>query len=423
MSRIVTGDFVEKTRAWGLFSSLSGDPPKFFVHFTDMVGDIRTQFKPSSEFETPLGVYGYPLMGSDGMAALSRFATNRKFVVFFTASSFANVIRSRYYTKESLDHDVDRILKVLPGNKKTKEQLLELGRMAGGRTPPEIIWNIARELVRHDSQKWRSFFMKVLGVEGWIDQHEEGIVHEKEPSQAVFFNPSILKTVGVFANPLGSTVPKPKSKEEALNYHYAPAEVKKQVQKEVGGLRPADYAGVISGRSSFTPAERQAKVFSVRLNLGADLSFIVFTEDVVYVCTYKGGRATQSQIVKGLSGMTTQVLRRTFESGVLKHLLPLLSSRSEHYIGVPQLLSINGKMPTFQYTVDSDAALDADELYMLYEEWGIPFARGERMLLEPIGGSRRRQYKGKFVSLYPGIVQIRVTIKEGTYGTPVYTLE
>ena len=197
--------------------------PNAFVSFTaiDKLG-----INPSSRYQTPIGIYSYPLMRTieeenidvkaNGLYNQFPFASKSDYFWLFEAADFGSMLilsdaiysRSRYVT------DIKKLeqyyTETAPENVKESfnDFISKAAENARYGYKPGQIWNITRcaaagwnpKASRTDPVKWNTILRKVLGYSGAIDIEALGIIHPSEPLQAVFFSKSAIKPIMRVAN-------------------------------------------------------------------------------------------------------------------------------------------------------------------------------------------------------------------------------
>jgi hypothetical protein len=193
---------------------------------------------PKSKFNTPLGIYGYPIDYVLEKEGRMEFAANRPYIqVFRVVSKFLDL---GAYTKADLSAD---IAKLKQGYGISDKFAADAWHNAKFKTPGGTIWNITRELAiqkasrdlevwdeepnpndfddneefedaygawqqAQDNQKdvdeatplkW-SVIMRQLGYGAAVDYNGEGIIHENEKTQGVFFSIKAIKTLETINN-------------------------------------------------------------------------------------------------------------------------------------------------------------------------------------------------------------------------------
>jgi hypothetical protein len=189
-----------------------------FVSFTDL---DKLGINPTSRYNTPIGIYAYPAeyvlkkIGDIGSTEKLPFAGDKPWVNIFRATG--NVV-----DLDTIDSDtVSQYLKTLKDtfvDKKIpddefKHIFKQAGTGATHRTRSGILWYFTKLLADYVDQQtvdktkpntktvaksasviWQSILRKTLNIDGMVDDGE-GIIHENEPTQAVFFNPAAIEVV------------------------------------------------------------------------------------------------------------------------------------------------------------------------------------------------------------------------------------
>jgi len=249
----------EKTRAAELgvelpsqmeeISKYVADPPTHYMQFSDI---NKLGIKPQSTFATPVGIYSYPLTSGiykQFKAGTLPFAKDRKYVIVFEAENPSKLIFNR---NKSGDTDEDNsgvpepkfweyVKRLLALNTKfsslvkdqaskskrnphAKRRYDELGlhnipndilyviwsdafwdaldsTNADSRYTAGYLWRLTQVAAAGNPRAWRTIFAK-LGIEGWVDLTDAGVVHDAEPTQGVFFAANYVDLSEVFRNPL-----------------------------------------------------------------------------------------------------------------------------------------------------------------------------------------------------------------------------
>jgi len=233
--------------------------PSIYITFSNIE---KVGINPQSEYDTPLGIYTYPLDAMWDMLMFDNvpFGSERSFVHVLKAHG--NVLDLRKYNYADWVHDLEKLREIFMNGKfaqrrdaqvkdkimqnwrereeafeenggekrvdefiaKQKDQLWDLKikeaqKTAFVRTPGGWIWNATRLLAVffHDDTTvapnstfssgttskppviWNAIFRQ-LGYDGAADRHGEGIIHTNEPTQAVFFSKAPLRHLETVAN-------------------------------------------------------------------------------------------------------------------------------------------------------------------------------------------------------------------------------
>lgn len=196
-----------------------------FLHFSDLE---KLGINPKSNFDTPIGVYGYifsslaykQLLGMSlepedrsSSEGLAEFARDRKFVHVFTFKEGAKIVEldrnanSANYTEEDMERDVDILEKIYVREEErtTRIRLSPIrslfrtaSQQAYHQTPFGKIWNLTR-MISKDLVDWNRILRKDLGIDIIIDRGS-GLIHTHEPAQVVFLNPAMIKQVDKVKN-------------------------------------------------------------------------------------------------------------------------------------------------------------------------------------------------------------------------------
>ena len=210
---------------------------EFFVHFSKIP---RVALYLINKYDTPIGFYAYPL----DFKKMQDFAVDRPYAIVFNLNPDANILYLNYYTKDNYNSD---LAKLKNKYKISDEEIKDWEQDSRIQSPAGFIWNVTRHLsfegilnivtegtaydreAKAAKKTWKSFspakkqykrgadilksyqpvpigqkgggntgkwsviLNKVLGYDGVIDDCN-GIIHDNEPCQAVFFN---TKTINV----------------------------------------------------------------------------------------------------------------------------------------------------------------------------------------------------------------------------------
>jgi hypothetical protein len=207
-----------------------------FVSFTDL---DKLGINPTSGYNTPIGIYAYPAeyvlkkIGEKQSTQLLPFAGDKPWVNIFRATG--NVV-----DLDTIDSDtVSQYLKTLKDtfvDKKIpddefKHIFKQAGTGATHRTRSGILWYFTKLLADYVDQQtvdktkpntktgaksasviWQSILRKTLKIDGMVDDGE-GIIHENEPTQAVFFNPAAIEVVKRIPNKYNPIIMKARVKQ------------------------------------------------------------------------------------------------------------------------------------------------------------------------------------------------------------------
>ena len=188
------------------------EPPRYALHFgtVDKVG-----VNPTSKYNTPLAVCAYPLTEEifDQFLDISLpFAQeDAKYLFVLEIKPNARVFYSteRFFNRgvgpEYLDADLSKI-EVDAADDTT---IAEIRRSPFSKqffysTRPSGYYRNKQYFVEGGTAaraaQWGHKLWK-MGIDVWVDANREGILHQNEPSQVMFFNPSSYRVVLSMDNP------------------------------------------------------------------------------------------------------------------------------------------------------------------------------------------------------------------------------
>jgi hypothetical protein len=177
----------------------------YFIHFGEY---NKVGINPRSGYDTPLGIYCYPLTQKIYNALVNDklpFASEMPYIHVIKPKPEANIILLQTMTIDELysylhDLGIDRkeIDLELSGDSKHVYGQGPRHRSIGG-----VFWwflwkTIKKSRYRKSNVKWNSLFRE-LEIDGVVDKGS-GIIHENEPTQAVFFSLRSIDVVDMFRN-------------------------------------------------------------------------------------------------------------------------------------------------------------------------------------------------------------------------------
>lgn len=174
----------------------------YYVSFTEV---DKIGINPSSEYETPLGVYTYPLRYLKDLMAGGKATTE---VPFMGHAPFVNVVKAAVKVVDLGKVDESDLNKYMAKLVEYLERFVEEGESArivlnrfyreaelsDHALHGEFLWEysrlaknwVAERTGRTPAVVWNSVF-RAMGIGAVVD-HGNGIIHENEPTQAVFFS-------------------------------------------------------------------------------------------------------------------------------------------------------------------------------------------------------------------------------------------
>lgn len=193
----------------------------YYISFTaiDKIG-----INPRSSYNTPLGIYAYPLATiwrnymvehKKSIGKAVPFAGRQPYIWLIKPKENSNLVDMEKYTEQDFKNDKEKLLKHIQNNKEeytlTDMSVNNINDMfdswsntATRNTPICKIWNITRKLSMGRNGKkttqWNVLLRKVLGYSGFVDKTNKGYIHESEPTQAVFLSRSAFTVVKQILN-------------------------------------------------------------------------------------------------------------------------------------------------------------------------------------------------------------------------------
>ena len=173
-----------------------------FVTFSNIP---KLGLNPKNAFDTPTGIYGYPLFGGVDSGKISNFATERPYAIVFRPVNPDKILDLARYTQEDYNKDVVKLKNYFTGLPNDDIYHNAKSNAYQQDKPSSWMWNTLKALsdtVKMDREQktssqfqWNQIMHNVLGYEGVYDSAGEGIIHHNEPFQAVFFRTNVVELV------------------------------------------------------------------------------------------------------------------------------------------------------------------------------------------------------------------------------------
>lgn len=190
--------------------------PDIFVSFTDDVTRGKGQhaksvnrpvpklgINPINHYNTPLGIYTYPIDYVLSRSGKVPFAGNLPYI--WVVESTGNLLDLCSYTDADLESDLEKLEDISHYTSHVRENM----RSASVQTPGGKLWYVLMKLsdTYGNSNKIKpttawSKLIKELGYSGAHDSCGHGIIHSSEPTQAFFVSRESFKTLEVIDNDL-----------------------------------------------------------------------------------------------------------------------------------------------------------------------------------------------------------------------------
>jgi hypothetical protein len=201
-----------KTSSIQQLEKYSNDPD-VYISFTEI---HKLGINPQSKYDTPLGIYAYPLKIMWNDISQSKrtinvpFAGNNPHIWVFKPKN--DILDLYDYDNRDYINDIS-LLKSKFG---LTDQLLVRAESTAKYCEnmyASKFWNVTR-LMSSNPIKWTNLLIN-LGYYGFSDKKGMGLIHPSEPVQAVFFNSSYVRVIEYIKNWIPS--PAPMSPEEYFN--------------------------------------------------------------------------------------------------------------------------------------------------------------------------------------------------------------
>lgn len=194
------------------------DNDNAFISFTaiDKLG-----INPMSKYQTPIGIYAYPLVRSveeydltdavikkHGFRNQFPFASEAPYFWIFESTDYDSllILSKAYYTKTNYLKDVKKLEEHYTNTAPEDvpfsfdDFMDQAESNARIKTFAGYLWNVSRcaaaewnaNATRTNPVQWNKLFREVLGYSGAVDTDADGIIHPSEPLQAVFFSKSAI---------------------------------------------------------------------------------------------------------------------------------------------------------------------------------------------------------------------------------------
>lgn len=175
---------------------------KLYVSFTEV---DKLGINPLSKYETPIGVYAYPLeyVISRGIKRLP-FANERKYINVFKANGNILELDKVVLNKELLNK-IYSVSKSLLGinDKNLLNSLLKRSETESYSTTDGgkfwfIVMRICQRYAQLNGKKKHivmNKFFREMGIDGCVDRNGDGVIHPMEPIQAVFFRTDVIELI------------------------------------------------------------------------------------------------------------------------------------------------------------------------------------------------------------------------------------
>jgi len=209
------------------------------IHFSNIGGDnggsrgFKLGINPGTDFNTPAGVYGYPLTRQIVASLESTrnvpFAGERKWCYIFKGKG--KIIQVGYrgdaknYSDSDLERDIEKLRKAHKYDFDDFDFEVEWAMdTTKTKTAFGKLWNITRIIAEEATSgkatvTW-SKILRGLGIDGVIDAGS-GLIHPNEPTQGVILSSNKIEILDVVENPVKHKVKAVKRGERSVAYKIA----------------------------------------------------------------------------------------------------------------------------------------------------------------------------------------------------------
>jgi predicted adenine nucleotide alpha hydrolase (AANH) superfamily ATPase len=180
-----------------------------FISFRSL---LKAGLNPSTEFDTPIGIYMYPAKmalkyygKSDKFGIKFPFAIGERFIHFVIKKPNIKELNIDTYTKQDGERDMDKLIKIY-SSMFDENTLNELKTSGNIHTDVEVgqFWHFCYKLSEmltrpkggKSSTHWNNILKKDLGYDLVIDPGS-GVIHTGEPCQAFFTNQNVFTPYAV----------------------------------------------------------------------------------------------------------------------------------------------------------------------------------------------------------------------------------
>lgn len=186
---------VTPKQLWHTVQYLQKNPDASFASSSNVSG-AKFGINPRSSFNTPMGIYSYPIDYVLSVAGNVPYQKNAPFIWVFENNG--NILDLSKYTESDLKRDMSKLGEVLNWD----EDRIHTMSSGKSQSPESRMWEVVRYMAWHIKGKqtvqWAKLFRKI-GYNGVVDWGK-GIIHPNEPTQAVFFSKDNLKPLEMIRN-------------------------------------------------------------------------------------------------------------------------------------------------------------------------------------------------------------------------------
>jgi len=170
-----------------------------YVSFTSIE---KLGINPKSSYNTPLGIYSYPLtfvedeIGSRGSTTTLPFAGDQPYANLFQLKGHNVIIFDDLFIEDEEQYLYKKIYKKYQsskGNEHITKVIADANFLAKYKTPAGRFWYVTKELSNNNPIKWNKL-LREIDIDAIYD-HNNGIIHSNEPHQCVVLNTKSITNV------------------------------------------------------------------------------------------------------------------------------------------------------------------------------------------------------------------------------------
>jgi len=230
-----------------------GNTNNLYVSLTEIE---KLGINPNSPHETPQGIYAYPAAYVLKQGSFKRlpYAGEQQFINVFTVKPQVNIIRldtmSSTEANGYIQQMVEFYLNRYPEQQSRINEILSTGAKnaysddqgylgpngkALRKSPGGKLWFISYQLVDENVSLWNKLF-RSAGIDGAID-NGLGIIHYKEPTQIVFFNPTAIQMISRFPNTIYNQTSSNNKREQGIE--------RTSIKRQINGMSEKEQIELI----------------------------------------------------------------------------------------------------------------------------------------------------------------------------------
>jgi len=174
-----------------LINKLS-DEPNTYLSF-QKTPQLEIWPKQHKKYDTPVGIYAYPIKYASEKMENLPFATENPYIVIFKPTG--NIIDNNLTEKQQDDY-INKLKQMYPN--------LDLDQLKNFqiRSSYSKLWLSVVQIIAPNNPSLQNKIFRKLGIDGFDDSTGTGAIHSSEPVQAVFFRPQTLQKLQVLDNVL-----------------------------------------------------------------------------------------------------------------------------------------------------------------------------------------------------------------------------